>query len=116
MSTDRDQGGTESATDRAGWVQRYRASGLGLKRFAAKHGLATSQLHYWTYRQSSSAASATPAAPLFQELTVPTEWKSRPAWIAEIGLPDGTSVRLDGRVDVAWAASLVESLRRPCSR
>jgi transposase-like protein len=32
---------------RAEWVRRYRASGLGLKRFAAENGLEPLQLHYW---------------------------------------------------------------------
>ena len=94
------------------WVQRYRASGLGLKRFAAEHGLLAGQLHYWTYSPRWSRAATSPT--LFQEVIAPP-WKSAPSWAAEIGLADGTTVRLDGRAEVSWASALVESLRRPCS-
>lgn len=100
--------------ERARWVQRYRASGLGLKCFAAEHGLAAGQLHYWTYSPRWSTAATSP--PVFQEITAATGWKTSPSWAAEIGLPDGTTVRLDGRAEVTWARALVESLRQPCSR
>ena len=95
-------------------MQRYRASGLGLKRFAAEHGLPAGQLHYWTYSPRVSTAATNP--PVFQEVTGITPWKNAPSWAAELGLPDGTTVRLDGRAEVAWVKQLVESLRLSCSR
>ena len=100
--------------ERARWVQRYRASGLGLKRFAAEHGLSAGKLHYWTYRPDVSTAARN--GPVFQEITALTPLKSECSWMAEIGFPDGTTVRLDGRAEVAWVKQLVESLRRSCSR
>jgi len=45
-----------------------------------------------------------------------TPLKSERSWMAEIGFPDGTTVRLDGRAEVAWVKQLVESLRLSCSR
>ncbi len=116
VNSSRDSTERDSTAERARWVERYRASGLGLKRFAAKHRLLASQLHYWTYG-SRAANAVAPAAPgVFQEVAVPGEWKSRPAWAVEIGLPEGITVRLDGRVDVRWVGSLLDCLRRPCSR
>ena len=100
--------------DRARWVQRYRASGLGLKRFAAQHGLSAGQLHYWTYHREMSTAARN--GPVFQEITAVTPVKSERSWMAEIGFPDGTTVRLDGRAEMAWVKQLVESLRLSCSR
>lgn len=101
--------------ERARWVERYRASGLGLKRFAAEHGLSAGKLHYWTYSPDVSTAAAK-NGPVFQEITSLAPWKSERYWMAEIGLADGTTVRLDGRAEVAWVKQLVESLRRSCSR
>ena len=114
MKANGERGGTHSEAEQAQWVQRYRSSGLGLKRFAAQHGLPAGQLHYWTYspRGSKSVARATG----FHEVTAAIPWKSAASWAAEIGLPDGTTVRLDGRAEVAWVKQLVESLRLSCSR
>lgn len=112
-----DGGAIDSEAERAGWVQRYRASGLGLKRFAAKHGLTAGQLRYWTYGSGLSSAVTVPmGAPVFQEVASPLGWKAPQTWAAEIGLPDGATIRLDSRADIAWIQNLVESLRRPCSR
>ena len=102
--------------ERAQWVQRYRESGLDLKRFADLHGLRAAQLHYWTYRSKAGSRSERRGAPIFREVTVPIDWKGTPRWAAEIGLPDGVAVRLSCGAEVAWASALVESLRRPCSR
>jgi hypothetical protein len=48
-------------------VARYRASGLGLKRFAAEHSLAPGQLHYWVYAPGA-VSQGTAVAPVFQEV------------------------------------------------
>ena len=47
-------------------MEEYRASGLGLKRFAAEHGLKVGQLHYWVY-DGRKPRVAEAAAPLFRE-------------------------------------------------
>ena len=105
----------DGAAERTKWVERYRASGMGLKRFAEKHGLRRTQLHYWTYNAPAVAKVASPVAPVFRELALPKPWPPSAAWMAEVALPDGTAVRLDARADIAWVSSLVESLRPPCS-
>lgn len=111
MKTVLDRNGRDTEAEQTRWVERYRASGSGLKRFAAQHGLSAGQLHYWTYRQRGSG----PATAVFQEVRMPTSWPTAHGWIAEISLPDGTTLRLDARAEVAWVRSLVESLRGPCS-
>jgi transposase-like protein len=100
--------------ERARWIGRYRASGLSVKRFAQRHGLSPGQLHYWVYQSPKREKSST-SAPMFQEvrLSVPTIATS--ACSAEVGLPDGTTVRLARGADVEWTQALVECLRRPCS-
>lgn len=107
---------SDSVAERNEWVARYRASGLGLKRFAAEHGLRPGQLHYWVYQRRATRPPIGPAAPVFQELSVPSVAAARSPWRAEIGLPDGTTVRLDGHADVSWVSALLASLRAPCSR
>lgn len=104
----------DGAAERTKWVERYRTSGMGLKRFAEEHGLRPSQLHYWTYMAPAVARAASPAAPVFREVTLPKPWPPSAAWVAEVALPDGTTVRLDARAEIPWARSLVESLRQPC--
>lgn len=114
VKTRRDRAGTKSEVEVDDWVRRYRASGKSLKGFAAEHGLSRAQLHYWVYGRRKK--SGVEAAPVFRELCLPTPWTQPVGWVAEIGFQDGTLLRLDGRADVAWVGSLVESLRRSCSR
>ena len=101
--------------ERTQWVERYRASGKGLRRFAQEHGLRATQLHYWTYRCPIRARTTSPAAPVFREVTLPKAWPPTAEWVAEVALPDGSVVRLDRRAEIPWVRSLVESLRRSCS-
>ena len=115
MKQDRNGWGLDCDAERTRWVRRYRTSGLGLKRFAQRHGLKAGQLHYWVYGQAQPMVAEPPAG-VFQEVRLPTPLATPASWNAEVGLPDGTTVRLVGGTDVAWTQALVESLRRPCSR
>ncbi len=105
----------DRGAERARWVGQYRASGLGLKQFAERHGLGTGRLHYWVYGLSK-ARVAKASAPVFQEVRLPALAVTPRAWSAEVGLPDGTTVRLARGTDPGWTRALVECLRRPCSR
>jgi hypothetical protein len=115
VKQDRNEWELDRDGERARWVERYRASGLGLKRLARRYGLKAPQLHYWVYAGPQRRASQV-AAPVFQEMRVPATLATPTVWGAEVGLVDGTTVRLGRGTDVAWALALVESLRRPCSR
>ncbi|MGE3167236.1 MAG: hypothetical protein AB7O52_20200 [Planctomycetota bacterium] len=103
--------------ERAGWVRRYRESGVGLKEFAERNGLRSQQLHYWTYGSRRSKGGETrvgsEAAVVFREYRVAGEAPSR--WEAEVACPDGTTLRLGRGAEPTWVGALVEQLRRPCS-
>jgi hypothetical protein len=114
VTRDRNEELAERDEERARWVKKYRASGLGLRAFAQRHGLKPGQLHYWVY-QRSKPREARAAMPRFQEVRLPAPASSAGSWSTEIGLPDGTTVRLARETDVAWAIALIDSLRRPCS-
>jgi transposase-like protein len=112
----RDRNGkmTDGSGERARWVKQYRASGQGLKQFAQRHGLKPGQLHYWVY-QSPQIPGTLEALPTFQEVRLPPTALTSGSWSTEIGLPNGTTVRLARQTDLAWAMALIDSLRRPCS-
>jgi hypothetical protein len=100
-------------------VGRYRESGLGLKRFAEEHGLRHSQLHYWIYgerrgRRTPRAEIPEAEPPVFREYLLPRAPAGE--WGAEIGLADGTRLRLRSGADPVWAGALLDQVRRPCSR
>jgi hypothetical protein len=53
---------------------------------------------------------------MFQEVRLSAPAATARGWSAEVGLPDGTTVRLVRGTDVEWLQGLVECLRRPCSQ
>ncbi len=114
VNSKRDRRGTESEEEMAAWIGRYRSSGLSLAAFANEHGLSAGRLRYWIYARRVATKEA--ATPVFHELTMPTGWTPGSRWVAELGLAENLVLRLDARADVDWVASLVESLRRACSR
>jgi hypothetical protein len=104
----------DRGAERAWWVNKYRASGLGLSQFAHRHGLRLGQLHYWVYQSAKPPVNQAPI-PAFQEVRLPAAAVASGSWSTEIGLPNGTMVRLARETDVAWAMALLDCLRRPCS-
>ena len=104
----------DRGAQRVRWINQYRTSGMGLKQFAQRHGLRPGQLHYWVYQSPKPLAAPLPA-PTFQEVRLPAPALSAGSWSTEIGLPNGTTVRLAQETDVAWVIALIDSLRRPCS-
>lgn len=100
--------------ERARWIRKYQASGMGLRQFAQRHGLRPGQLHYWVYHPPKPPAAKAPV-PTFQEVRLPAAGWTAGAWSTEIGLPNGTMVRLARETDVAWTIALIDGLRRPCS-
>ena len=114
VKRDRKQKPSAHGAERGQWVKRYRASGQTAKEFAEQHGLRLSQLRYWVY-QSPKPPIAPAVLPAFQEVHLPAALSTAGSWTAEIGLPNGTSVRVARDTDVTWAMALIDSLRRPCS-
>lgn len=105
---------TDRGAERARWVAKYRASGMGLRRFANQHGLSAGQLHYWVYGGRKPRVWPD-KAPMFGEVRLAEMSPAPSPWTAEVVLPDSTTVRLGRGMEVTWAAALVECLRRPCS-
>ncbi len=102
--------------ERARWIQRYRASGMGLKEFARRHGLKRGRLHYWVYQSSPPLEARQPEpVPTFQEVRLPIPALGGGSWCAEVGLANGTIVRLARGADVAWAKALIDTLGESCS-
>lgn len=100
----------------AALISRFRASGLGLKRFAQEHGIPATRLHYWVYQKKnrSPVPNHPPVSPspLFQEVKIPA-WPPQ-SWAAEISLPAGAAIRFSAAALPAWIGSVVEALQRPC--
>lgn len=115
VENDQDGNGVVSRAERARWVARYRASGLGLKRFAAEHGLQPGQLRYWVYAPGLVPA-AEGGAPVFQEVRWAESLSQARGWAAEIVLSSGATVRLREGVAPEWVGALIPALRGSCSR
>jgi hypothetical protein len=115
VKNDQEGNGVVWRGERARWVERYRASGLGLKRFAAEHGLKPGQLHYWVYTPGPASAAAG-GAPVFQELRLTGSVTSPGGWAAEIVLLSGLTVRLRDGAASEWVGALVQALGGSCSR
>jgi hypothetical protein len=96
------------------WIKRYRASGLGLRAFAAQHGLSKGRLHYWVYDRRHSHLATPPAAiPRFRELKL-AEGLGLTNWAAEVGLSSGVAVRFSASATADWIGAVVAALQRSC--
>jgi transposase-like protein len=114
MKSERNGFSLDRDAQRVRWIKRYRASGMGLKQFARRHGLKAGRLHYWVYQQAKPV-EARERVPGFQEVRLPIPASSAGSWSAEVSLANGTTVRLAREADVAWVKSLIDCLRGPCS-
>jgi hypothetical protein len=114
MKNDSDTHRAYTPKEISGWIQRYRASGLGLGFFAEQHGLSRNRLHYWVYdRRYCQPRPPVAVAPAFQELKVAAGLPTQ-NWAAEIRLPTGAVARFTATATPAWINSVLEALRRPC--
>jgi len=97
----------------ASWVNRYRASPLGLRRFAEKNGISINRLRHWVYgKGKSKSVKLDAAAPVFEEIKLtglPLQ-----SWAAEVSLPSGLAVRFSAAATPAWIGSVVKGLPRRC--
>jgi hypothetical protein len=110
-----------SSNEIAKVIARYRASGLGLKAFALEEGLPPGRLHYWIYQKPAGVTGRGPteptpaaAAPVFQEVELPSRSEWGCGWAAEVGLPGGMAVRFSASASAQWIGSVVQALQRPC--
>ena len=100
-----------SAQERSRVVGLYRASGLTQGQFATQHGIKLSTLRQWLYRPDSKMKGNIPAR--FQEFAAGPVISA--AWMAEIALDCGITLRLGAAANPDWVSSVVSALRqRPC--
>ena len=121
MKNDRDPNFNASSNEITAIITRYRASGLGLKAFALEEGLPPGRLHYWIYQKPAGVRRRRPtqptpgaAAPVFQEVKLPSRSEWGCGWAAEVGLPGGIAVRFSASASAQWIGSVVQALKRPC--
>jgi hypothetical protein len=121
MKSARTHPATRTAAEIAATITRYRASGLGLERFAREQGIPPGRLHYWLYQKQPSEVArrrvpaAKPAgAPVFQELKLTSAPPPVASWAAEVQLPTGLAVRFSPAANTQWIGSVVQALQRPC--
>ena len=98
-------------------ISRYRASGLGLERFAREQGVPYGRLHYWLYQKGQSRGAQRrmqSAIPVFQELNLASCLPAMNHWAAEITLPKGLAIRFSPAASPNWIASVVATLQKPC--
>jgi len=97
-------------------ISRYRASGLGLERFARQEGIPYGRLHYWIYQKSCAKTPkrSQSSVPLFQEVRLASCLPSMTGWVAEISLPKGLAIRFSAAANPNWIASVVATLQTPC--
>jgi hypothetical protein len=99
-------------------IGRYRASGLGVVRFARQQGIPLGRLHYWIYQKSpnrpSSTSNRSASAPLFQEVKVAAMLPGVGTWAAEVSLSRELTIRFSAAVTPGWIGSVVQALQPPC--
>ena len=102
---------TLTASQKAEWVEKYLASGLGLREFSSQHGLGYRSLYRWLRKQRGSKPADKQAqeAISFAELKLPGS-AQRSAWAVELTLPNGTVLRMSKDTP----PTLVDQLLRLC--
>jgi hypothetical protein len=110
-----------SSRDVAAILSRYRASGLGLTRFAQEEGIPAGRLHYWLYQKhrpggprGSTKGVGLVSTPVFQEVKLAGCLPPSGGWAVEISLPNGLVTRFNPATSPVWIGTVVRALQRPC--
>ena len=88
-------------------VAQYRASGLTKSQFAREHDLKAGTLRQWIHRLGSQRAPLDNLGPVFQEVPL-SAVPFLESWAAELRLPSGLVLRLNGQARADWVGALVE--------
>jgi transposase-like protein len=103
-----------TAAQKAQWVEKYRKSGLSLRRFSDQSGLGYMSLYRWVKKQERTIElrqSHSHQAIDFAELKLPlTQSTPRSDWAVELTLPNGTVLRMSKDTP----STLVDQLLRVC--
>lgn len=86
----------------------FERSGLSATDFTRQHGLCYSVFCRWRklHRPGSLRSPRLQAVPLGSLFA--------PAWMAEIALPNGATLRVSAQASSAWSAELLRTLARSC--
>jgi hypothetical protein len=110
-----------SSQEAAAILSRYRASGLGLTRFAHEEGIPAGRLHYWLYqkhriggRNRSAKGIEVVSAPVFQEVKLAGCLPLSSGWAVEISLPNGLVTRFNPATSPVWIGAVMRALQPPC--
>ena len=101
-----------SAPERADWLARLTASGLGVTEFARQHRLPPATLAQWKWKAARSTApqrSKTTASPSFHTIEVPVV-EADHRWDVEVILPNGLRCHIRQGCPVRWLQELLQSL------
>jgi transposase len=101
------RGAAETWTKR---VDRWRASGLTAKEFAAETGLNAGTLTYWKWRLGRAASGGTRKKAEFVEVVPPASPAPTPHDAFEVVLGNGMEVRVPVRFDADALRRLVAAL------
>src|SRR4051794_23258575 len=94
-------------------IAQWRTSGLSVRDFCARHGLATPSFYAWRRTLQQRAAAAAPA---FVAVQVVADAPPAPASVLELVLADGRIVRVAPGFDAATLRQLLTALEgeKPC--
>jgi hypothetical protein len=102
-------------------ISRYRASGVGVERFARENGLSPGRLHYWVYQKFRGSikgrrpkGSRVVPGPVFQEVKLSANAAVTENWAAEVIWAGGVSIRFSAAAPPAWIGAVLGALLRPC--
>lgn len=84
-------------------VAHWRSTGLSAESYGREHDIGVERLKYWA-RRVERAASSPQLLPV--RISAPSTTAS-----LELRSPSGWSMRMDGGVDAAWLARLLQELR-----
>ena len=110
-----------SAQEVAALRSRYRASGLGLTRFARAAGISRGRRHDWLYqkpraggRRRWAKGKELVAASIFQEVKLAGGLPPACDWAVAIRLPNGLITRFPPATSPVWVGVVVQALQRSC--
>ena len=95
-------------------MEGFAASGLSVKAYCAKQGIAVANWYYWRKRLSAHRLSREASVPGAEFLPVHLADRSSGMPAVEIQLLSGRSLKLSAPLDMSWLQSLVRILEESC--
>jgi len=96
-------------------IDRFQASGLSVKNYCTREGIAVGTLHYWRKRFAVGAVEPRPMVHGTEGFLPVTVAPARPPVApVEIHLLSGRRLKLTAPLDADWLHTLVRVLDSPC--